>query len=325
VNQAIRPGEFADFRDINVMDVLSDAEIGDVLNPSSLLARMEARRHALDTGMYMPWAKLHDRFMLRPAEVCLLGGYSGHFKSTISNQIAISALHQGFKVGIASLELPAEDVMESLADIAATHTKPPMGWINKFANWADNKLFIYDRVDGISPESAVQLTIAFRKFFGCDLVILDALMMMGVCQDTEREQQFTQTINAVAKKMGICVLLIHHMRKPDGQQGEQRSPGKYDFIGSSHIANIAQSILISWHDKDKAAKVNVGQMDPDEDRQRPDLKLSIVKQRNARFEGTASLWQHKDSRAFCATPMRLIKPFEFHSDGSLRTGWEPLQ
>lgn len=314
-----------DFRDINIMEELSETETADILSPNDLVVRMAERRTAKANGILMPWSKLHDRFMLRPAEVCLLGGYSGHFKSTISTQIALSAMQQGFRVGIASLELPAEDVMESFADIAAANTAPPMDWVATFAAWADQKLFLYDRVDGISPETAIQLVIALRKYRGCDLVILDALMMMGVCQDTDREQQFTQTINAVAKKMGICIVLIHHMRKPDGQQGEQKIPGKYDFIGSSHIANIAQSILIAWHDKDKAAKVNVGMMNPEDDRTRPDFQLAVVKQRHNRFEGRASFWQHPNSRAFCPTPQRLLKPMEFHGNGETRCNWEPLR
>ena len=55
-------------------------------------------------------------------------------------------------------------------------------------------------MDAITPEEAVQMVIALSKYCGCDLIVLDALMMMGVCGDTVVEQQFTQTLAAVAKR-----------------------------------------------------------------------------------------------------------------------------
>lgn len=315
-----------DFRRIDVMEELAEVESTDVLNPNDLVHRVaQARQRKFERCIEMPWAKLDKtRFALRPREVCLLGGFSGHFKSTVSTQIALGAIRQGYRVGIASLELPAEDVIESFCDIAAASNQPPMDWVSTFASWADQKLFLYDRTDGISPESAIQLTIAFKKFFGCDLVILDALMMMGVCQDPEKEQAFTQTINRVAKSFDMHVMLVHHMRKPEGRDGESRMPDKASFIGSSHIVNVSQNIVIVWHDKDKAAKFHAGALDPIEDAEKPDFKLHVAKQRGSRFEGRVALWQHKNSRGFCGTPQRLLKPMEFHSTGGLRQGWEPL-
>lgn len=302
-----------DFRNINVNEELSAGEAGSMLGPSDLVERVAQRRSSKDNGIRLPWSKLDGLFLLRPGEMVLIGGYSGHFKSTITSQIGLSAILQGFTVGVASLELMAEDLIDHYSSIAATRDEPPIPFVNDFASWASGKLHIYDRVDAIRPDEAIQMVIAFAKYKSCDLVVLDALMMMGVCDDLEREREFTQTLAAVAKKFGICVLLVHHVRKPMGEQGEQKIPGKYDFIGSSHLANISSSIVIIWHDKKKAAKARLieqGIQVDDFDDDKADLVIKVAKQRHAKYEGAIGLWQAKNCRAFCSTKQRLIRPVD---------------
>jgi len=300
-----------DFRDINVNEELAETEAIEMLSANDLIDRLESRRSQHQIGINTPWAKLHGLFAFRPGEMVLMGGYTGHFKSTITTQVGLSAMQQGYSVGVASLELLAEDVIEQYAEIAATRSGPPLDWVKRFAGWCEGRLHIYDRVDAIKPDEAIQMTIAFAKYRGCQLVVLDALMMMGVCDDLERERDFTQTLAAVAKKFNICVLLVHHVRKPQGEAGENRIPGKYDFIGSSHLANIAASILIVWHDKRKAAKRNLldqGISIDDFDDKKPDLVVKVAKQRYHKFEGSAGLWQHERCRAFCSNQDRRLVP-----------------
>jgi len=297
-----------DFRDINVAEELAACETSDMLAPIDLVARVEARRAAKDHGIQLPWSKLSGLFSLRSGEVVLLGGYTGHFKSTITTQIGLAALRQGFNVGVASLELLAEDVVEQYAEMSAVCAEPPMKYVSAFAEWASGRLHIYDRVDAIRPDEAIQMVIAFAKYKRCKLVVLDALMMMGVCDDLERERDFTQTLAAVAKKFGICVLLVHHVRKPD-RDGEAKVPGKYDFIGSSHLANVAASIVIVWHDKrkaEKAALIARGIEVEDFDDDRPDMLFKVAKQRYAAYEGSVGLWRHERCRAFCGSSARQI-------------------
>ena len=103
--------------------------------------------------------------------------------------MAVSALQQGYRVGIASLELPAEDVVEVMAEIAATNRRPPEKWLKDFMKWADDRLFIYDKVDAITPIEALQMCICMRAFLGCDLIIVDCLMMCGVTDDLQAEKE----------------------------------------------------------------------------------------------------------------------------------------
>lgn len=302
-----------DFRDINVNEELSAAESTDMVVASDLLGRLERRREEMDAGIPLPWAKLDTLFRFRPSEITLMGGYSGHFKSLLTSQIGLHAVSNGWRVGVASLELMAEDIVEQYAEMGAGAERPTLPWVERFAGWCGNKLFIYDRVDAIRPDVAIQMVIAFAKYQQCSVVILDALMMMGVCDDLERERDFVQTLVAVAKQFKIHVILVHHVRKPSGPQGEGAIPNKYDFIGSSHLANTATNILICWHDKKKSAKsqlVDQGIKVDDFDDTKPDLVLKVAKQRYGKFEGSVGLWQSKTCRAFCNSRQRNYRHIE---------------
>jgi twinkle protein len=303
-----------DFTDIELNTSLAIAESSDVVQTSDLIDRVVKRRTELDQGIHLPWPKVAGAVKLRRGEMILMGGYSGHFKSTLASQMGLAALQQGFKVGIASLELVAEDTVEHYAEIAAASTegRPPIDYVKRFATWAQDKLFFYDRVDAIEADVAIQMVLALIVHKGCDLIVLDALMMMGVCDDLERERRFCQTLQAIVKKHKVTVILVHHMRKP-GPGGEAEIPGKYSFIGSSHIANMAPSIFITWHDKAQNKKkemVHMGVEIEDFDPDKRDMLFCVVKQRNARFEGQFSLWSATGNRGFSENPRRRLAPLE---------------
>jgi len=299
----------ADFRNIDWQEELSVAENTEMLTAPDLVDRLLVRREAVDHGINLPWLKTHGNVKLREGEIAMLGGYSGHFKSTVAAQIALGALAQGFKVGIASLELLAEDVIEQMVEIGAGRERPPASYVRDFAEWCANSLFIYDRTDSIRPDEAIQMVIAFAKYRGCNLVVLDALMMMGVTDDVNKEAEFTRVLGAVAKKFKVAILLVHHVRKPMGDGGEKKVPGKYDFIGSSHLVNIAATIIMVWHNKEKAYQRRAGL---DFDDEAPDLLITVVKQRNQAYEGRTGYWQHDSSRAFCESRARQLDRIDQH-------------
>lgn len=296
-------------KEIRLAEETCDLQLKNIVNADALYQRLESHRKVKHDGIKLPWNKADGRIMLRPKELVLMGGYSGHFKSTIAAQIAFNAVEQGNHVGIASLELPAEEIMEQFGEFAANREMPPMPYMEKVKTSVNPYLHIYDVVDVISPEIALQMVIALVAEKKCKLIILDALMMMNASNDLNEEQKFSQRLAAIAKRYDTCILLVHHVRKPDGVNGEKKIPGKYEFIGTSHLANISSTIITIWHDKEKAYQRNTGNTDDDSfDDSKPDLILFICKQRNNKFEGKLGLWQSNRSRVFCETHHRNYTP-----------------
>jgi len=296
-------------KEIRVAEDTADIQLGKITSLESLYGRLERHRTARTEGVQLPWSKAQGRVMLRPGELVLMGGYSGHFKSTIAAQIAFNAAENGHTVGIASLELPAEEVLEQFGEFAADRESPPLPYMEKVQASVNDYVHVYDVVDSITPDASLQMVVAMARDKGCKLIILDALMMLGASDDYNQEQKFSQRLAAIAKQYRVCILLIHHVRKPDGQNGEAKIPGKYDFIGSSHLANISSTIITVWHDKEKAYKVNTGRDNDDSfDDSKPDLVLFICKQRYHKFEGKLGLWQSRRSRTFCESHHRITRP-----------------
>ena len=313
-----------DHRAIDVAQSLADRSLDSIVDPSSLYDRVVTRRNHIDKGINAPWSKLDGQFCMRPGEMVLFGGYSGSFKSTAASAMAVSALQQGYRVGIASLELPAEDVVEVMAEIAATNRRPPEKWLKDFMKWADDRLFIYDKVDAITPIEALQMCICMRAFLGCDLIIVDCLMMCGVTDDLQAEKEFVQQLSAIAKSYKCAIVLVHHMRKPsEGQGGEEKLPNRYNFIGSSHLVNTASSIVICWANRKKLWLKNQGHpIDDEEDG--PDIKINVAKQRNAQYEGVIGLYIKDNARVFCPTPDRKFQPVNTKKKPKLKSFDEAL-
>lgn len=299
-----------DFRSIDVAKRLAPLAHAEIVSPADHKDRYDEWRNKQDEGgIAMPWEKLSGLFDLKPGTLTMLAGYSGHFKSTISAQMILSSMRQGKRVGLASLELELPQIMDQLIDIASATGNPSEEWRTEFFEWTRDKLFVYDRVDAIRPEDATAMTFAFSDM-GCDMVVIDALMMCGLeGENYGAEKDFTQVIQAIAKSEQLVVLLVHHARKPATQGGEATPPNKYETMGSSNLVNICNNVLMCWHDKEKAARVNNGaEFDDDE----PCLKLWVAKHRGGKYEGRVGLWQHEKSRAFCSDSRRRLRPVDFH-------------
>jgi hypothetical protein len=207
--------------------------------------------------------------------------------------------------------MPAEYLFDHLASLAAVVQEPPESYLREFGQWMDDRIYIYDRADVISPTEALQALIGLRKHFGCDLIVLDCLMMCDLADDLDLEKKFTAQIAAIAKAFNCCIVLVHHMRKPHGGEGEKKVPTKHDFLGSSRIVNVASSVLILWDNKEKGYLRNMG-MEVDDDE--PDAKLVVAKQRYSPFEGPTGLYRHDTARVLCNNRQRQYRPIEIRQE-----------
>jgi len=297
-----------DFRSIDVARRLAQVAHTEIIEPADHAERyFEWEERQEVAGITLPWDKLSGRFEFKPGTLTMLAGYTGHFKSTITTQIMLEAMRQGKRVGLASLELELGQILEQMIAIAATTAEPTKEWKRKFIEWTRGKLYVYDRVDAIAPEDATALTYACKDL-GCDLVVIDALMMCGLENENYgAERDCTQASQTIAKAEQLAVLMVHHTRKPHGADGEARKPHKYDLMGSSYLVNLCNGVIMCWHDK---AKSHARESGNEVDDSKPCLVLSICKNRGNRFEGSVGLWQHETGRGFCSNSLRNLKPID---------------
>lgn len=294
-----------DFTDKRIRELLAKQEAQEVKSGDEfrfeLLDRIKDGRDK--NGIRLPWGNVEDRLILRPKEVSVWAGMTGHFKSALTGQVALFAAQQ-HKVGIMSFEMPVVDTLERMVMQASGSGKPDMRYANDFATWMKDRIWIYDYQNSCEPARALAC-IEHMASLGCELVLLDCLIKIkGITRDPDKENQFVSTLNEVTKALGIHVILVHHVRKPD-RQGEEYIPNIFDCRGASDITDMGQTVVMCWNDKKRGLlvqKQSAGiNLTPEEDeyvKGRPDQRLVVVKQRNNPFNGTIGLSLKRDAMQF---------------------------
>ena len=84
---------------------------------------------------------------------------------------------------------------------------------------------LYVHTGGLEPNQTNMLAIeAFVKERGIKLILVDTLAMFWQLDDESDPSRLTKAVKPLlhlARKTGACVLLIHHFRKSDGEQGDE--------------------------------------------------------------------------------------------------------
>ena len=101
------------------LEMLTYLGLNKFLDPSHLVDAVMDRRDNPRRDIEAPWSKLHNLFEIPRQGVTLIGGYSGHQKSTMTNQWALHAAANGHTVCLASLELTADYLFDFLAGQSA--------------------------------------------------------------------------------------------------------------------------------------------------------------------------------------------------------------
>jgi len=310
-----------DFTNLDYAEEMSHAALNTLTAPGDLVDRALVMNDRATSGIAMPWSQLSGLYTMRPGELVLLAGGSGHGKSALANQLALHAVTQTrpdgepYRAAIASLELPAEYVLHQMASIAGTVADPSEHWMRRVGHYLNDRMVFVDRVDSMSPMEALQTAIGLRKFYGTDLFVLDGLMMIGLGDELEAQKIFTQKLAEVAKAFDICIVLICHMRKPAGGENANRMPSAHDLLGSSNILNVASSCLLVHRDKELMYRINAGEeVDPTH----PHTRLIVAKQRYAPYEGITSYWSHDKCRALCNSRSKQYRPIDIGAED----GWK---
>lgn len=293
-----------DFSDVNLQEELAPIEGTEFGTWATIAEAVRERRANPIPTIKTPWLKMDGEYEFTVGGYHLIGGYSGHGKSTLALQCLLHA-SQFHKVAIASLEMTPDAIGEVGYSLMAGASRVAPDYEKKIDEYMKDRLNYYGRIDSISPDDAIR-AIIYAAQMGCRLILLDCLFMIeGVCADPEKEAAFTKTLATVGKKFSVAIILVHHMRKPQGS--EDHVPSKASFIGSSHMVNASLSCSIIWRDFDviEARSRGIG----DVDQGIPDVKFKVDKNRFFASHATYSLYEHK-SRVLCETSQRKVRRVE---------------
>ena len=250
-------------------------------------------------GYSLPWAKTDGNFAVRLGELTILQGVSGHGKSMMLSQIFLYLMHYT-KVLIASMEMKPVLTLDRMITQRLGSSQPTQDYIKQFCKDYNEKLYVYDQ-QGVTTEDDMFATLLYGKeILGIDVFCIDSLMKIGNISedDYNGQKKFTDKLAAYCRDLNIHVFLVCHTRK---MSDEYQRPDATNILGSSHIRNLSDNILLCWRNRE-IEDLKFANNCPVERENEPTAYLTVQKQRNFTFEGTFGLWFDEKSLTYKERP-----------------------
>ena len=215
-----------------------------ILNASNLWE--EFKKEGTSSVCPFPYPKL-DQFCrgFRKSQMITIAAGSGTGKSTICREFCHHFLKNKLTVGYIALE---ESVQRTMQGILAVEMDEPLHLKDNVEDvegvkeafdklFGTEKLFLYDHFGSMDPDRMIEQIQYMATAEGVDVVILDHLTMVvsGLADiDERRAIDVTCTkLRQVVESTGIALILVSHLRRPQGtshEQGQQVSTS--DLRGS---------------------------------------------------------------------------------------------
>jgi len=251
--------------------------------------------------------KLRGALQFRPGEVTAWAGYNGHRKSMFTGQVALDLCVQRQRTLVVSLEMSPARTLQRMVRQAFALGMPMRHQVEAFSRWTDGRLWLFDHVGRISPDTCIALLRYFAQELQGRHVVIDSMMMVCASEEhLDEQKQFVTDLVRTAQETELHVHLVTHCRKP--QQGEDRPPTKYDLRGSAAISDQCHNVVTVWANKAKASKLQQ-QPGDEEALAQPDAMVTVEKQRNGEFEGRLKLWFSGDSMRFSDERHTAVEPY----------------
>jgi twinkle protein len=243
----------------------------------------------IHSGKSLGWVKTEDKFRVRMGEISCLTGVSGHGKSLWISQVILAMMKQNTKCLIASMEMKPVLTLSRMLINTLGSAEPTDEYIKTWTDRAKDKLFIYDQLGTTTSEDMFATLFYGRHVLGCEVFVIDSLMKMSDISEESLEKQklFVDKLAVISRDLNIHIFLVAHTRK---MKDESEIPDATNIMGSSHIRNLVDNIIMVWRNRAREKLVDEGKTPEEELKIIPHAKVFVQKQRNAQWEGSFNFW-----------------------------------
>lgn len=206
---------------------------------------------------YYPWQQLNEVLGgIRTHEIVTLCSGSGMGKSTLVRAIAHHLIKSGEQVGMLMLEETAVKTARSLIsyELGVKLHKTIEGVSDEDfkrayeATVGSGNVFFYDHFGSTSIENILDKVRYMAKALGCKWVVLDhlSIIISGLGEGDERRliDNLMTKLRTLVEECGIGLLLISHLKRPDGKGHEEGAATSLSQLRGSHaIAQLSDLVL----------------------------------------------------------------------------------
>lgn len=237
-------------------------------------------------------ANFEERFYVRPGEVTLWAGISGHGKSSFLRWLFMQFLMRQEPCGIASMEVKPTRSMEGMY---RAFNKIHKMELNEFVTCVSELVVFYNRIGYATMDDLFECIQYAAKRYGVKHFLIDSLMRVeGLEEDYPAQGKFMNHLQELAKTCGIHIHLVAHEKKGP----EDGSPDGGAIKGSSLIRNNADNIIFVRRNINKRNALRDGKITREEADKLPDATLFIDKDREGAVSGRIDLRYDKLSESF---------------------------
>lgn len=269
--------------------------------------------NGVEIGYQPPWDKVRGKVLFRPEELSIWTGINGHGKSQFLGHVMLSAMKQGARVCIASLELKPKRLLARLTRQVAALAEPTVDYIHAIHKWYEDKLWLFDLAGIAKSERLLEVFLYARQRYGIDVFVIDSFMKLDIAEDDYKAQKVFVDKLCDFKNEHYChIHLVVHPRKG---ADESQPPGKLDNKGTGAISDLADNCFTVWRNKGKEGLLQVQAsgrvLTPEQTEKLKDADCfwCCDKQRNGDWEGRFGFWFHGASLQYLSHAD--LKPVQF--------------
>ncbi len=285
---------------VSDFDFAEYAELHELINEVQQLGELRddlksyAKGEFFAKGQKLPWLKTHHQIELRPAELSLWGGSTGHGKSLMIGQVVLSLLEQKQRCLIASFEMPPVATLFRMARQATGMKQPTDIAIDRFSNWGNENLYLYKHTGMVDANKVAAMCRYASEVLNIQHLVIDNLMTCVNGEDDYNAQKnFVAAVKSISLSTGMHIHLICHVKKLNN---EKEIPILNDIKGSSAITSFADNVFLVWKNMDKARIM--ADRPTFIDREESDAMLNCAKNRNGEGTPLYKLWFDYKSQQF---------------------------
>ena len=262
-------------------------------------------------GSETPW---DVDWRIRPGEVTIWTGWSGHGKSHLLNQVLLHDFATtASRILVASFEMPVSQSIAQLSRMANARRIDDRKAADSVCAYLGQGFWFYD-VFGVKPWREFMPLFAYAvRRYGIRRIVVDSLLRCGVAEDDyEGQKTFVSALVSFAAEHNVHIHLVAHSRKKDD---ESKPPGKLDIRGAAAITDLVHNGWSVWRNKEKESQVAAARAKsangtiPSSFDSVSCAQITCWKNRRTGTEPFRYLWLNQESMQFCDRSSALAKVY----------------
>lgn len=205
-----------------------------------------------------PWHGLNEKlFGMRGGELLTLTAGTGIGKSSVARELAFYLMDVGQKVGYIALEESIRKTAEHIMGIWMKN--PPHLWASTDvtldkkreafeATLGTKNIVMYDHWGSIDPTNLLNRIRYMARAMECKYIFLDHLSIVVSSMESGDERRMIDStmtkLRSLVEETGIHLILVSHLRRPDGRSHEEGGVTSLAQLRGSHaIAQLSDAVI----------------------------------------------------------------------------------